>query len=478
MQLIDALNAVLEIEETEEILDFTVPGHDILLWPYIRYSFIQDCISLIHPEYKKPTSDVQPLSSRENKSLFFKAWQQTIPVWPRRNIWFYGAYPKSYFKMLAGGLYNPFADPFLCLFPEQSLFLDANPYSDFLPVNDAYKTQRLQPMHFILEKIGCRIYRKLFRDNIQRHLNKFCTFLDDRVAHVFKKKLPKENFEKLCATLMHRIPLFVTEYYFYKAVFKSSRPKLLVINCAHYGRHGHLIKLAKESGACVAENQHGVVASEHIAYNWSKTMCSSKKLRTQLPDVFMSYGEYWHGKMRIPGKFQVIGNPWFAMQAKKIKGAAGQAKGILFALNTRYDSYLPYVVAIQKAFPDLKIVVRPHPAQREMFSQTQLAKALGVTIDDNADIYTTFKKVDCVVGEASTALFEAAALGKRVFVRRGVYDGYLENLPVSFFNRPEEFMEQLSLLESGRMPLQIQNSIFCTNWERNYQDFANKFVRG
>ena len=277
---------------------------------------------------------------------------------------------------------------------------------------------------------------------------------------------------------MYRLRLAIVEYYYYNLIFRNNLPKLLIINCAHYGGYGHLIKLAKENGVCVAENQHGVVASEHIAYNWSKTMCVSKKLHNQLPDVFMSYGEYWHGKMRIPGKFQVIGNPWFALQAKKIKGAAGQAKGILFALNTRYDSYLPYIKAIQTAFPNLNIIVRPHPAQRNMFAQTQLANTPGVTIDANTDIYTTFKKVDCVVGEASTALFEAAALGKRVFVRRGVYDGYLENLPVIFFHSPEQLVEYLPVQNSGRLPYEIQNQIFCTSWEKNYQDFANKFVRG
>ncbi|WP_300923087.1 hypothetical protein, partial [uncultured Desulfovibrio sp.] len=129
------------------------------------------------------------------------------------------------------------------------------------------------------------------------------------------------------------------------------------------------------------------------------------------------------------------------------------------------------------AFPDRRIIVRPHPNHRQAFLSSDVAGVEGISVDEETDVYTTFSQAEIVIGDISTSLMEALALGKRVYsLRSSQAEKYFSNLDVSFFSDAPELINLINDATSGRIPQTQRDALFCTDWEKNYTTFITQLL--
>ena len=79
--------------------------------------------------------------------------------------------------------------------------------------------------------------------------------------------------------------------------------------------------MLKDKGIKVLEAQHSIVGPYNPAYNYSYSKDS--EYAEYMPDIFMSYGEYWEKRLHIPVRIIPVGNPNFYKNSstkKEIKG--------------------------------------------------------------------------------------------------------------------------------------------------------------
>lgn len=221
--------------------------------------------------------------------------------------------------------------------------------------------------------------------------------------------------------------------------------------------------------------QHGSVTSKHFAYNWAKTLCENEVIKDHVVDYFLTFGSFWHKRIQIPGKYQEIGAPWFSLQRKRY-GSGGSA--ILFLAAADSHKYVTAIQQIIRHFPHKEVIVREHPAWRHLLQESGIADIPGVTIDTSTDLYETLSSAEIVIGSMSTSIFEALALGKRVFIQESEdAKAYYSPLSVTYFSNEHELIDLIHDEPSGKIPPEQQESLFCTDWKENYTSFINTHIK-
>jgi hypothetical protein len=95
----------------------------------------------------------------------------------------------------------------------------------------------------------------------------------------------------------------------YGALMRRIRPLyVLVVNASHHG----LMAAAKEQGAIVLEQQHGITDRSNTSYSWPASV-SSYRRSMPIPDRLLLYGQYWKNELATTGfwgdDLRVVGSP-------------------------------------------------------------------------------------------------------------------------------------------------------------------------
>jgi len=462
---------VLRVEDTPEILDFVVPGYGFILWPYVRFKILSNCLERFFPGQYVLSPGLPTMKKAGRYAFFIKTIFNTLRPWPKRPIWNYSHVGSAFYKQRNGRLYNSYAEPLAECLPEKTLLVDASPGPEFIPATAPYALRRARTITLLAGKMAHYMSSAKYRILV----DDFCAFVGERIQSVLGFSLAPDFMNATAEKLCHfTIPFAIAEQRLFSHFLKKDPPRLFIIDEAFYGQFGHLILAAKERGAMVADIQHGLVFKGHLGYFWADAMNSSDALIRQIPDYFLTYGSYWHDKMRLPAycRLRVIGNPWFSIQAASQPPHG--ANGILFALNSSYEEFAPAIQAVVQAFPTKKIIVRPHPNEHQKFYASGAAMVPGAHIDTNRDIFDTFPEVDTVIGEFSTSLFDAKALGKRVFSRTSALaKTILAGAAFEWYELADELVEKLKRTKLV-VPKEEGEDIFGRNWECEYAGFISE----
>jgi hypothetical protein len=201
-------------------------------------------------------------------------------------------------------------------------------------------------------------------------------------------------------------------------VLDRLEPHVVVMEDASYGSWPTLISGMKARGIRVVEPQHGWIGPSHAAYNYGGAM-SRPELAVTMPDELLTYGEYWSEGVRFPGTVTAIGKPHLEAQSASAPPAEVRAHEVLVVSSTTApDAMSDLVVALHDALPaNWSVRFRPHPAERATLQAIypRLISRPGLTIDDNADVARSLAGARVVIGVASTVLYEAVAMGCRVY---------------------------------------------------------------
>lgn len=207
------------------------------------------------------------------------------------------------------------------------------------------------------------------------------------------------------------------------------RPRILLFEDASYGsEYATLVALARARGVIVAEPQHGWIGPAHPAYNYGAAMHRAHN-SIALPEVLLTFGAYWGEDLSHPGAAVPIGKPHLEERVVSAPELHSRAREVLIVSSVaQAEVTMQFVRDLRIALPsDWSIRFRPHPSERAVLVSRYpgLFGIPGVILDERADVYDSLSDCQVVVGVASTVLFEAAALGCRVFVRDSPYVPYV-----------------------------------------------------
>lgn len=464
----DIFKNVLEVENTPQLLDFSVPGYGFLLWPYIRYTFLAWCLEHFFPGKFILNEKKELETSLSRYTLLARTASSCFRPWPQRSIWIYSKVGSLFYKNKQNRLYNQYVEPLAEIFAKQTLVLNASAGPDFVRSPLTFSLRHIAPVELIAGKLTRFMPDQRYLPPIKGLLN----FLQTKVKQICGFSVPDDFITGLEKQLIYLSKYTVAEYTIYKKIFSHTKPRLLIIDQAYYGPFGHLILLCKQFAIPVADIQHGLIHAKHIAYNWAPELSSERLLAEQLPDYFLTYGPFWHKFFNTSGTCQAIGNPWFAEQSKSHAVCSDNA--ILFALADFYDEFYDDIVALRNAFPEREIILRPHPNQHELLFDSIISKIDGVTLDTSRNIYETLMRVQTVIGAWSTSLFETAALGKKVFLKNSYWvDGADDHL-FTLYCTPEDLIHKINT--PSDIAADTSKSVFIENWEENYKKWITSVI--
>jgi hypothetical protein len=254
----------------------------------------------------------------------------------------------------------------------------------------------------------------------------------------------------------------------YGRVLSRLRPRVLLLEDAHYGTAGHLIRAARQLAIPVAEYQHGLVSINHEAYNYAPGLLARGYSR-HLPDYFLVYGAYWGTCVSTSAKITVVGNPHLAVRLKEIPLGPAKHPGVLF-VSSAMDSgrYMAVMADLQRA--GFQVVFRPHPVERSRLAQTygDFFERNGIPVDIEPDALLALAGHAVIVGDISTALFEALAIGRAVYAIEAPATATHVSGLLPTFSTAEQLW---SLLQSAPVAMADSEQVWAGDWERRYRSW-------
>lgn len=470
------LEDILEIENTPEILAFTCPNTDYLLWPFIRTTVLRMIIdralydgeTLIKSSATESTNRLQKLRcladglihnvrflNHQAKIVFFSSGITNVEI--------------------EGKYLNRVSDYFAFCYPDSTLLIeDPHTWRHLRP-----RVNRNVAYHLPLRVIAGAAAKLPFKKANMESVLEFVAFVDSRLQSTLEIQLTEQQRAFLQAKLAHYCVGLEPQLRMYTTVYRRLNPGLIFFEDGHYGEMGHLIRLAKELGIRTAEMQHGMVSAGHDAYNFAPAILASEVYQAYTPDYFLAYGQWWADHIQVPAQVVIIGNPYYETMRRKWKTAPKPKNKILFLSDgAKFARYIEMAQKIKAALPsEFELIVRPHPVEKAAVLQMYDHICEGILIDDSDDLYQCLAESYAVIGEISTALFEAVGLAEKVFSL---------NTPLAVFGLPDNPFEQFETVEqlaeklladgSGRINLDIEESIWAGNWETRYRNFITRQI--
>jgi hypothetical protein len=171
---------------------------------------------------------------------------------------------------------------------------------------------------------------------------------------------------------------------------------------------------ARDRGIRVAEFQHGLVTRNHDAYNVTPRLAASPGYRATQPNTFLAYGRWWNDQFNAPVDERVVlGNPARTDALRSWAPAGERTKLLVLGDGIDTAASLELFASLKSQIPaPVRVVYRPHPLERP----SELVASLEAgDVDRERDLYASFASTRLVVGEASTALYEAIGLVPEIY---------------------------------------------------------------
>lgn len=260
--------------------------------------------------------------------------------------------------------------------------------------------------------VQARLMRR--RVNVSRDVER----LIKEFARLIEEPIGEDRIRAIASTAAYHQAI---GRYSEKAIMKvidRLEPAVVLMQGAAYGHASSLTYALRHRGVHVAEPQHGWIGPSHGAYNFGAAM-SSPELAITLPDELLTFGEYWSSGVRVPFGKTAIGKPHLEAMRRGVRDWVERPKQILLVSSVADpDRASRFGRALADALPrEWALAFRPHPRERSVVKDRYagLLAHPRVTLDEESDVYESLKTARGVVGIASTVLFEALALGCRVF---------------------------------------------------------------
>ena len=466
----------LNFENSGQVLTFHYRYQNMLVWPFIR-NVVWNCI--YKSAYGESTGliDSSAQNMKKGRLLSYK-WLQFLKI-STNPLFSCKQTDILYLYHVIGNVkdeddvyYNRIYDDFVALHESTAIIESAPLFRHFYPKK--YKTYEADAI-----EIMCAFHEKLAPLNRQDR-NTIGQMID-----YLKRELPfalQESHWRMIRIELERYAKNMRLIYqYYHKVFTRISPRLVFVAQACDGSHmACKIKVLKDMGIPSAEIQHGLISSEHFAYNYSQAVCDSEEYRAYLPDHFLTFGHFWERTIRLPVHTEVLGSANFNRNFGMTGGSDNAVtKGIdaaILILPSVLEPYPELIRYLYDKMPDRRLLVKVHPTKIKQYEafKTMENDRISVYIRENINYF--FDRAAVVIGDDSTALYEAAALGRQVMIWDTEYSRNIHRAVGRWFADKEELVR---LLQSDRTDTAEQarpEDIFARDSDRRYREFIAGYV--
>lgn len=264
---------------------------------------------------------------------------------------------------------------------------------------------------------------------------------------------------------------------FYKIFLKWKKPKVIFLEDASYGSRLFILLNAKRLGIPVVELQHGFVNEEHIAYRLGSGIATHQLTKLFYPDYFLAYGEFWKESINIPSQIFNIGNPYLNSEMHKIQTSQSQRRILFLSSAVAYKEANRFLLKLVPFAERMKykIVLRLHPVEISAIeSRYRVLIDAGITISEESNLYVDLSLSEIIIGELSTALFEALGIkNKKKFLFMSSYAKSYFNDKITIPQVTEDSIEDIFTRDYSES---ISNYFWSDNWEEKFDSFIRKLV--
>lgn len=417
LQTAPGTQALLALEDAAPgVLAETLPGSDVPFWPQVRCEFMVAMQNLDFGSSSVPSSRSRSALVRQVAGAFLPRARDARRLrGPRPIVHLLGG-TTDY--RVGSTTRNWLVGDYLDAYPQQSVALQ---WADLPAAPAAFEpTRSLSSL-----RVRSAVYGRLtpgasaVAAQVSQLTREFARLLDapisvetlgEIVATATFVEATRRRVEKPLLTLLDRL-----------------QPQVVLMEDASYGSWSGLIAAVKRRGVRVAEPQHGWIGPTHGAYNFGAAM-SSPELSATLPDELLTFGSYWSSGIRVPFSTTDIGKPHLETMARGALPWQDRPHEVLLVSSiSDPEGANDLALALARRLPEgWTLRFRPHPSEREV-APTRYGPMLAharVTLDLEPDVYASLATARAVVGVASTVLFEALALGCRVFAVESAYAPY------------------------------------------------------
>lgn len=261
----------------------------------------------------------------------------------------------------------------------------------------------------------------------------------------------------------------------YHRIFEHVRPRLCLVEDACYGPHTHLLAWAHIAGITTAEYQHGQTYAQHPAYRVSPSL-HNPRWAQYLPQHYLAWGQYWIRHLRLPIKTHVIGYPDLTERSRVLRQETESRTQVLF-ISSGLDIQLYQNVLAElggAAGKRYSLAFRPHPAERATAQQRygEIMNRYGWRLDLESDPYASFARSILVVGDISTALFEALEFECSVVLIDAPLTRKL--MPEDVFPFAKRFDSLEALLAASQRTMVARPELWADNWQDRFRRFLTE----
>lgn len=268
-----------------------------------------------------------------------------------------------------------------------------------------------------------------------------------------------------------RLAVYPAEDRFVRRALRRVRPRVVLVEEGCYGHMAVFNATARELGTTVAEFQHGLVTRGHDAYNVAPRLAASPAYRRTQPSAFLGYGRWSNDQFNAPVDERVIiGNPHRTETLRSWRAEPTRSTVLVLGDGVETEAHLALCRRLSAGLPSpLRVVFRPHPLERAALGTS----APGVDVDPTSDLYDSLASAQAVVGEATTALFEALGLVPRIIV----WDTdksrfYLGDHPFERFADAAELIETLAATDGGSARVDLAEAMWADDWQGRFSRFV------
>ena len=461
------LDQILAVEDDDAFSTVVCPDTDILVWPALRNEFLR----LIIGDRLYPTSPLVELS----------------PGYQRRRI-VVGAARASIHNVL----HRPQRSEVLILATGAGLLVRDgrafNRYTDYFAtqLGDRAWTveslfggewQSLPRANLRFGYLSARRVRRELESRVKvraRHtalVRELVDLASNRARDRLGWAIGDGRLASLVALGERRLATYPSEARFVAGLIKRVQPRLALVEEGCYGRMAVFNATAREAGVAVAEFQHGMITRGHDAYNVAPSLATSPAYQRTQPRDLLAYGPWWSDQAAVPlDRKIVIGNPHRTETLRSWRPTRTRNAVVVIGDGVETEAYINFCRQLSKLVPKpLRVSFRPHPRERE---RVRAIGAREVAIDEEADLYASLASASLVIGEASTALFEAVGLAGRVFVwdtEKSRF--YLGEHSFPRFTDPAEFVALATSKHNSAGESADPESLWAPDWQERFLDY-------
>lgn len=460
--------------ETEELIDFTFTKYNFLMWPFIRRVVLEKiCLRLTQSSPPVAYFDKSNVV-KEVVPYTYNSFKHNPYKWSNFPIVFFTTQRTVNFKK-NNKYFNRLTDYFASVYKDLSLIVERSEnkvfklprcvdnitFEDYIYVTSYLKTLFAQPSDKDLYKI----------ENFVKYLKKiFNSFLDEK------------DFISIYKKLVNHSKKYPFVYESYCKLFENLKPSV-IFSVGRGSKRIYLYKAAKDMGIKVAELQHGIISKSHVLYNYSDSMINSSQFQEYLPDYFLTFGSFWNKYLRDSTKKVVIGYPHLTTSLSEIKRLScpkfsqDKKRILIISQGTHTKDFVEIAKYLSaKLGNNIKIFYKLHPAEvlfEDRYKELYNYKNIDVFKDGN--IYELFCECDCIVACYSTAILEALAFHKPIFILNNSWSKEFIPLEIGvWFSEKEELYNLLH--QDSSIGEYAYDFFEKTDWRENYIKFIENEI--